>query len=128
MKSDPVFNPENQSTIARLLAAREAAQSASATVKTARREVSQASKDLAAEAIRKAQARHAGTASKPTATTAELLALPDAKAKLLNSAACYGNKADLDRIVSAYRSATDHKARVALHRRFKGALAKAGIR
>ncbi len=128
MKSDPVFNPENQSTIARLLAAREAAQAATTTVKTARRKVSQASKDLAAEAIRKAEARHAATAPKPTATATQLLALPDAKAKLLNSSACYGNQADLDRIVSAYRTATDDKSRVALHRRFKGALAKAGIR
>jgi hypothetical protein len=100
MKQDPVFNPENQSTIGRLLAAREAAQAATATVKTARREVSQASKDLAAEAIRKAQARHAAATSKPSAskpaaatlaTVAELLAMPANRAQLLNEKAAFGN-------------------------------------
>jgi len=92
MKSDP----QNESTIARLLAAREAAQAATANVKTARREVSQAAKDLAAEAIKKAEARHAGTASKapskPTQpTAAALLALPADQAQFLNDKAAFGN-------------------------------------
>ncbi len=129
--SDPAFTPENTATIERLLAARNKAMSASQAVRDARGDVATAAKDLARQAIAAAEKR-AATASSPTpkatATATELLALPDAKAKLLNASACYGNAHDLAAVTSAFKSITDPRQRIAFARKFKGALTKAGIR